>query len=259
MAHSIDYDKVADLYDSYVRFEKDIPFFLEEARRAAGPVLELMSGTGRVSIPLVEAGIDLTCVDRSPGMLEVLRRRLAVRGLNSTLVTQDVRDLKLPSTYPLAFMPFHSFSELVDPGDRRRAIVAIRECLSPGGRFTCTLHNPVVRLASIRPGPVTLGRFPQRDGEGEVEVVADFSFEPGTSTVSGIQTVRRLGADGLLAEERCLPVRFVLLEAEDFESLSRGAGFEIEAIHGDYDRSRFDSGASPYMIFSMRRSTEVGR
>jgi len=43
----MDYDRVAHLYDAYVQTELDIPFFLDEARKARGPVLELMCSTGR--------------------------------------------------------------------------------------------------------------------------------------------------------------------------------------------------------------------
>ena len=56
---ALDYALIADLYDEMVRFEADLPFFLEECRTAEGPVLELMCGTGRVSLPLIEAGIEL--------------------------------------------------------------------------------------------------------------------------------------------------------------------------------------------------------
>lgn len=79
MSPALDYSGIAHLYDSYVRFKDDIPFFLEECRKVQGPVLELMAGTGRVSLPLAEAGVELTCVDSSGPMLEVLRRRLAGR------------------------------------------------------------------------------------------------------------------------------------------------------------------------------------
>ncbi|MDJ0554187.1 MAG: class I SAM-dependent methyltransferase [Microcoleaceae cyanobacterium MO_207.B10] len=52
-----------------------IPFFLNEAKNCKN-VLELISGTGRLSIPLLEAGIPLTCVDNSPQMLEILRQKI---------------------------------------------------------------------------------------------------------------------------------------------------------------------------------------
>jgi ubiquinone/menaquinone biosynthesis C-methylase UbiE len=69
----IDYDCVADIYDLYVTSDLDIGFYLEEATKVQGKVLELMCGTGRVSISLLEAGVDLTCVDASKGMLARLQ------------------------------------------------------------------------------------------------------------------------------------------------------------------------------------------
>ena len=62
-AKPIDFDSVAVLYDIYVRTDFDIPFWLREAKTVAGKVLELTCGTGRVSLPLLRAGVDLTCVD----------------------------------------------------------------------------------------------------------------------------------------------------------------------------------------------------
>ena len=50
MTVAIDYSKVAGLYASCVRLEEDIPIFVEECREVDGPVVELMAGTGRVSV-----------------------------------------------------------------------------------------------------------------------------------------------------------------------------------------------------------------
>ena len=68
-----DYDRVADIYDVYVASDLDIGFYLEEAGKVRGKVLELMCGTGRVSVRLLEAGVDLTCVDASEEMLARLK------------------------------------------------------------------------------------------------------------------------------------------------------------------------------------------
>jgi SAM-dependent methyltransferase len=250
---AIDYAKFADLYDDIVRFEEDIPFFLEECGKVDGSVLELTAGTGRLSLPLAEAGVPLTCVDCSEEMLAILRKRLAERRLHATVVRQDVRDLDLRSRFPLALMPFHSFAELVTDGDRRRAIGSIRRCVSPRGRFVCTLHNPDVRLRSISSSLTTVGRFQAARG-GEVVLRTRLSFDEASGIVEGVQIFDEIDAEGAKRGERIVPVSFALLGVEAFEALARAGGFETEALYGDYGRSPFDPEESPYMIWSLRAS-----
>jgi hypothetical protein len=122
---AMDYDRVARLYDSYVQTDVDVPFFLREARKAAGAVLELTAGTGRVSIPLLEAGIDLTCADSSSAMLDVFREKLRAKTLTAELVRADMCELSLDRRFALIFVPFHSFAEVTDPARQRQALSRI--------------------------------------------------------------------------------------------------------------------------------------
>src|SRR5512142_804452 len=92
---SIDFDLVADYYDVSVTVNADQAFWNIESRGIDGPVLELMSGTGRVSLPLIRAGTELTCLDYSAGLLAVLRRKLESEGLHATLVHADARRFDL--------------------------------------------------------------------------------------------------------------------------------------------------------------------
>jgi ubiquinone/menaquinone biosynthesis C-methylase UbiE len=74
-----EYAPVAELYDHVVAYRErpDVDFFVEAAREAGSPVLELGCGTGRVLIPTARAGIDIVGLDSSPSMLAECRRRLA--------------------------------------------------------------------------------------------------------------------------------------------------------------------------------------
>ena len=62
------------MYDLESCHTTDNPFYLELARQCGGPVLELACGTGRVSIPLAEAGFAVTGLDASPPMVEAARQ-----------------------------------------------------------------------------------------------------------------------------------------------------------------------------------------
>lgn len=79
MRASLDYSKLASLYDDYWVFTGDIAFFRDRARAVSGEILELMAGTGRLSMPLLEDGARLTCVDNSSSMLAVLKQKLLDR------------------------------------------------------------------------------------------------------------------------------------------------------------------------------------
>ena len=210
MPPAMNYADVADLYDSYVKFDADIPFFLEECGSSGGSVLELMCGTGRVSIPLVEAGVSLTCVDSSGAMLAILQRKLSEKGLAATLLETDVRTLALPSGFKLAILPFHAFGELVAEADRELALASTFRCLPPGGRFICTLHNPTVRLRSVTPALRTVGRFPKATGDGKVVLKVESRFNPVHGTVEETQFVEEYDARGERSRERRIPIKYVL-------------------------------------------------
>jgi hypothetical protein len=57
---AVDYSRLAALYDALVTDASDVEFFVRAAREARGPILELMAGTGRVTMPLARAGLELT-------------------------------------------------------------------------------------------------------------------------------------------------------------------------------------------------------
>lgn len=248
MTPALDYEKIAHLYDSYLRFTDDLPFFLQECKKIDGSVLELMCGTGRISIPLLEAGVDLTCVDASPAMLAILRQKLAANGLSAPVVQADVTSLQLESLFDLVVLPFQSFHELHTEAEQRKALSEIARSLKPNGRFICTLHNPKVRLQSIKQGSSHYGPFPRVDGVGSVSLSVDLNYEPETGIVRGWQTIYELDSAERQVVEHRLPLQFSLIEFDVFQKLVHSADFSIEEVFGNYDFSPFVPQTSPYII-----------
>ncbi|HLQ60087.1 MAG TPA: class I SAM-dependent methyltransferase, partial [Gemmatimonadales bacterium] len=56
---------------------QDVGFYVEEAKRARGTVLEVGCGTGRILLPIARAGCSIVGVDSSRQMLERCRAKLA--------------------------------------------------------------------------------------------------------------------------------------------------------------------------------------
>jgi SAM-dependent methyltransferase len=248
MTSALDYDRIAYLYDSYVQFADDLPFFLQLCQTIEGSVLELMCGTGRISLPLVEAGINLTCVDASSAMLAILRQKLAAKALNARVVQADITQLNWDSQFDLVLLPFQSLHELHPVSEQQKAIEKIARSLKPNGRFICTLHNPQVRLQSIGSNPSHYGPFPRIDGVGLVSLSIALNYDLETGMVRGWQTIYELDSAERTVAEHHLPVQFLLLEFDAVRELLHSANFAIEEVLGNYDRAPFVPETSPYII-----------
>jgi SAM-dependent methyltransferase len=253
MNSALDYEKIAHLYDSYCRFTDDLPFFLQECKNTNDSVLELMCGTGRISIPLLEAGVNLTCVDVSPAMLAILRQKLAARGLSASVVQANVTDLNLEARFDVILLPFQGFHELHTKTEQQKALNEIARSLVPNGCFICTLHNPRVRLQSITRGLKHYGTFPRVDGDGFVSLSVDLKYEPETGIVKGWQIIGELDSAERKMVEHRLPVQFSLIEFDVFKELLKSANFAIEDVFGNYDFSPFIPEISPYIIVCSRK------
>jgi SAM-dependent methyltransferase len=249
----ISYSTVAHLYDSYVNTDFDLSFFLKEAHEARGKILELACGTGRLSIPLLQAGIKLTCVDYSKEMLDIFREKLEKNHLSCRIFHQDMAELSLREPFDLILIPFHSFSEILDEAKQAQALVKIREHLADTGRFVCTLHNPIVRTRSMDGTVRPLGRFPATDGR-TLLVSTCFKYDDRSQNVSGAQFYEVYDAHDVLVEKTQLDVSFHLFHKTQFEKLVLTAGFKVAQLYGDYQRSPFDDAKSPFIIMVLEKS-----
>src|SRR5919206_1493862 len=130
------YDAIAALYDPWsVSVTEDVGFYLEEARRAGGPVVELGVGTGRIAVPIAADGIRVIGVDSSEGMLEVCRRHAELAGVELDLRLGDLREPPVDEQVPLVLIPFRSLLHMQTDRERRRALAAARDLLVRGGRL----------------------------------------------------------------------------------------------------------------------------
>src|SRR5882672_1665543 len=120
------YDKIARLYDPWSRsVVEDVSFYVDEAVRSGGPVLELGIGTGRIAVPIAAAGIEVVGVDLSSGMLEVARDRAVLAGVELDLRHGDMRDPPVDGEFPLVLIPFRSLLHMETDADRRAVLRAV--------------------------------------------------------------------------------------------------------------------------------------
>jgi len=114
----------------------DIPFYVDLARQADGPLVELAVGNGRVAIPVTRAtGQRVIGIDTSPAMLALARARAAEASVELDLRAGDMRDLTLDEPAALIYCPFRALMHLPTWADRRRTFERVAAALRPTGRF----------------------------------------------------------------------------------------------------------------------------
>ncbi len=127
----------ADRYQEWsAGMTADVAFYVELACQAAGPLVELAIGNGRVAIPVAQAtGQPVIGIDSSPAMLGQARARAAAAGVRLDLREGDMRALALDEPAGLIYCPFRALLHLPTWADRRRTFERVAAALQPDGRF----------------------------------------------------------------------------------------------------------------------------
>jgi SAM-dependent methyltransferase len=122
------------LYDLVLeKLEYGLDFYLELARAAGGPVLDVGCGTGRIMLPCLKAGVDVDGLDLFPGMLARLREKASASGFNPQLHQASMAGFRLPRRYALIMIPFNAFVHNLTTEDQLATLTACRDHLRPGG------------------------------------------------------------------------------------------------------------------------------
>ncbi|NDJ21644.1 methyltransferase domain-containing protein [Nostoc sp. B(2019)] len=87
----------------------DVPYYIKHLSQIGGRILEAMVGTGRLLIPLLEAGMNVEGIDTSPDMLAICRKHCVERGLNPVLHHGDIENLNIPGKFSAIAVSFGSF------------------------------------------------------------------------------------------------------------------------------------------------------
>jgi SAM-dependent methyltransferase len=225
------YDAFAPVYDDWsAHMTEDVAFYVELAREADGPVVELAVGNGRVAVPVAQAiGRPVIGVDASPAMLDGARERASTAGVELDLRVGDMRELALEEPAALVYCPFRSLLHLPTWHDRRRTFERVAASLRPGGRFAWNAFVFDPRIAAEIDGV-------WRDQNG---VRHRCDYDPSDNRVD-------------VTLESGASVSLWWVARSEWEALIDVAGLEVEALYGWFDRRPFDA-ASRELVWVARK------
>jgi SAM-dependent methyltransferase len=219
-----EYDVWAADYDQWAaEMTDDVPFYVDLAREAEEPIVELGVGTGRIAIPIArETGKRVIGIDSSPAMLAAGRERAAKEELPIDFREGDFRDFSVEEPVELVICPFRALLHAPTWSDKRRVFESAAAALKPGGRFAWNafVFSPFVAAENH-------GRRRERaDGLWEIvhQVPADNRID--------LERGRGDRSDGL--------VRLWWATKSEWDGLVETSGLEVEALYGWFDRRPFD-------------------
>jgi SAM-dependent methyltransferase len=238
----VPYDDFADIYDAWCASapitQKNHGFYVRKLLESPGPVAELGVGNGRIAIEVAKQGKPITGVDSSGAILDLCRKRAREAGVEGrlTFVQADFRDFVLPSPADLIVLPFHSIGHLLTDDDKLRAMKQVRGQLRKGGRF-------VFDHFIFDPGYVQQGVPRLRAEFRNAETGRDHILWEASTHDLEHQLIRivvwtdEIDSGGTVVSRRYRRINLSWIAPERSQRLLEEAGFEIEAIHGDFEEN----------------------
>jgi len=251
------WDTYAAFYDwenAQTLGRRDVPFWLRVALTARGRVLELGCGTGRISKPLIKAGVDLVGIDRSAEMLRRLRaantrrRKAGSAGSPSIdLVRGDIRQLPFADrTFAMVLAPYGVLQSLTRERDLVDALAAAARVLVPGGTLGVDLvpdvpkwreyTNRVQLRGKARGRHLTLVESVRQDRRRRL------------TTFSQTYIERR----GRTKTEHSFDLTFRTLTVPQTMARLESAGFRVDSALGDYAGRPWDARADVWIMLATR-------
>ena len=207
----------------------DVAFYVELAREADGPLVELAIGNGRVAIPVAQAaGRPVIGIDTSPAMLEQARIRAAEAGVGLDLRQGDMREFTLDEQAALIYCPFRALLHLPTWADRRRTFERVAASLRPGGRFAWNAFAFDHQLAARLDGQQQDEPLPHAIRYAVGDNRMDITLEGGATSSMWWAT------------------------KNEWLGLIDVSGLRLEALFGSFDKRPLDDDSREYVFIASR-------
>lgn len=244
------YNQWAEFYDLiyFNKGDEDREFYLQEAKKAEGRVLELGCGTGRIYLELLAAGVDALGVDISDKMLDVLRQKAKDRDLEPEVYQSNMTSFDLEQKFDLIMIPFRSFLHNLTIEDQLATLRRCKEHLTEGGRLILNFFVPDPDfIASEDYTNLTKQRsFEQEGDQYEVYTKSKFVDEPNEI----IETHSELYRNGAKVWSDSFQLR--LIHKREFELLLKTVGFNEWKVYGGWEREELD-GFGQEMVWVIKK------
>jgi SAM-dependent methyltransferase len=228
-----------DFYDILMQgLTYGIDFYVDLARRAKGPILDIACGTGRILLPCLQAGADGDGLDLYQPMLDTLRTKATALGLAPNLYRADMADFHLPRRYALIMITFNAFIHNLTQEAQIRCLDLCRQHLLPGGLLAFDVYFPSLAMIGAPQNTRALEMETRYPHSGMLLRCYDTrSFDRVKQIQHSLYEVEQVEADGTarIVHRSEYDVRWIY--KEEMALLLRVAGFRRWEIFGNFERA----------------------
>ena len=246
-----DYAAFYDWENAQTVQRRDVAFWERLAAAADRPVLELGCGTGRITLPVARSGATIVGIDRSLPMLErasgKLRRARQTR--HAALVRGDIRHLPFRrAQFPLVMAPYGILQSLTRERDLAATLDSVARVLPKRGRFGIDLVPDLPRWSEYE-GRRTLSGPMGRDTRVSLVESVTQDRARGLTIFDQRYVTRRHGQ----RREQQFTLTFRTLSIRQMSNRLQRAGFDIDAVLGDYRGGPWATRADVWVILASKR------
>jgi SAM-dependent methyltransferase len=228
----------AELYDILLgELSYGIDFYVQLAREAKGPILDIACGTGRILLPCLQAGADGDGLDLFEPMLNGLRKKAAALKLTPHLYQADMSDFRLPRRYGLIMITFNAFIHNLTQEAQIRCLQLCREHLLPGGLLAFDTFFPGLETIGAPPATRVL-ELEMRDPRTglPLRMYDTRTFDRVAQTQRSVNEIEQVNPDGNVQVIHRSEFLTRYVYKAEMALLLQMAGFPRWEIYGGFDR-----------------------
>lgn len=253
----------AQLYDARVPdWDGEIDFYQKliwQSPLKAKGVLEVACGTGRVALRLAKDGIEITGLDKSPEFLEIARKK-SIGISNVDWVPGDLRTFEIGKQFGFVISPGHSFQFMTRPDEQVMCLEHIKRHLVPDGLAVIHIDypdfgwlaglldqkEPVYEKSDVLIHPITNEKFRRSFA---------WEFESCTQTATVRTNWEQVNENGdVIQKWEMEPARLHCIFPFEMEHMLKRVGFFIEAVYGDFFKTKLTSESSQMIWLAKNKS-----
>ena len=230
------YDR-PDLYDLMAPRDPALElFYLNQARTGNGSVLDLACGSGRLSLPLAQAGHQVVGGDASAPMLGRARDAAIAADLDIAFVELDMRDFDLGGRrFDTIIVAANAFLHLLGADEQRGFLLSVRNHLAPEGQLVFDIFVPGLEILTRDPNRRYDVGTVQHPEHGTVRVDETHRYDP----IDQVSNVIWFWSTATQPDFWVTPFRLRQIFPRELPLILELGGMRLCDRFGGFDRSPF--------------------